>query len=54
MDGSHDIHHKKGGFNYNFGTLGLFDRIYGTYKDPSSVPHKNKENEIIDIDEKLD
>ena len=33
MDGSHDIHHET--FQYNYGTLTIFDRIYGTYKDPS-------------------
>ena len=32
MDGSHDIHHET--FKYNYGTLTLFDRIYGTYKGP--------------------
>ena len=34
MDGSHDIHHIQ--FKYNYGTLGLFDWIYGTYPNSSS------------------
>ena len=32
MDGSHDIHHES--YRYNYGTLTIFDRLYGTYKDP--------------------
>ena len=33
MDGSHDIHHEYS--TRNFGTLTIFDRIYGTYYDPT-------------------
>lgn len=29
-NGSHDLHHKS--YSYNYGTIGLFDWIYGTYK----------------------
>jgi sterol desaturase/sphingolipid hydroxylase (fatty acid hydroxylase superfamily) len=35
MDGSHDIHHET--FKYNFGTLTILDRIYGTYKEPYPI-----------------
>ena len=38
MDGSHDEHHKS--YSVNFGTLTIFDRIYGTYKDPNQIPEE--------------
>lgn len=43
MDGSHDLHHD-GGFTSNYGTLTLFDRIYGTYKDPSEHKPDKEQN----------
>ncbi len=38
IDGSHDEHHKS--YSVNFGTLTIFDRIYGTYKDPNQIPEE--------------
>lgn len=31
IDGAHDLHHKN--FIYNYGTLPIFDILYGTYKE---------------------
>lgn len=44
MDGSHDIHHET--FKYNYGTLTLFDRIYGTYKDPTPLEEKYEDEDF--------
>lgn len=48
MDGGHDIHHQS--FNYNFGLLTIFDRIYGTYKDPSLESEPEIMEEIKRVD----
>jgi sterol desaturase/sphingolipid hydroxylase (fatty acid hydroxylase superfamily) len=44
MVGGHDIHHES--YKFNYGTLDIFDRLYGTYKDPSP--------DTTDITEKSD
>jgi len=46
MDGSHDIHHET--FKYNYGTLTIFDRIYGTYYDPT--PSDDSSEDIIEME----
>jgi len=44
IDGSHDLHHSD--FNYNFGTLTILDRIYGTYKDPNDSVNANEMSKV--------
>ena len=48
VDGSHDEHHRS--YNCNYGVLTIFDRIYGTYKNPNPVDNDNDsdENDIND------
>ena len=49
MDGSHNIHHKF--IRYNYGTLSIFDRIYGTYKDPSPSIDDSSDDNHLDMDD---
>lgn len=44
IDGSHDLHHSD--FNFNFGTLTILDRIYGTYKDPNDSVNVNEMSKV--------
>src|SRR4029079_14210643 len=50
-DGSHDEHHRN---NVNFGVLGIFDKIYGTYfsvldiEINKTVEEKNKTENIVE------
>jgi len=50
IDGSHDFHHSNQ--LWNFGTMSLFDRIYGTYKDPS--PDNEISNDTNDDQSKIE
>ena len=54
IDGSHDIHHKN--FNCNYGTITLFDRIYGTYKNPCPkiVPNDKKDDIDMNVVDTID
>ena len=47
MDGSHDIHHET--FKYNYGTLTIFDRIYGTYQDPGPSSEDSESSETSEV-----
>lgn len=49
MDGSHDIHHET--FKSNYGTITIFDRLYGTYLDPLPPSDDNSESDTSEINQ---